>query len=118
MEAFKNRISYHPDQVKQVQVEDDTGHKQSKAIIKGGRLGMYPAGFRLYRKSKGLKYPPVIQCTEAEAMQLVGEAPMVYTRTIDLLDDKGNFVNSICYRSYNRRGKFLPAAGEVVQDGE
>lgn len=118
MDAFRNRISYHPDQVKQVQVEDETGQKQNKAVVKGGRLKMYPAGFRLYRKSQGLKYPPVIQCTEAEAMQLVGEAPMVYTRTIDLLDDHGNFINTISYRTYNRRGKFLSPVGEAVRDGE
>src|SRR5690625_653782 len=30
---------------------------QKKKFIKGGRLHLYPAGMKLYRKSKGVEYP-------------------------------------------------------------
>ena len=38
--------------------------QDSKAFIKGGRLGMYPTGMRLYRCSRGIRKPVVFETSE------------------------------------------------------
>ena len=94
---------------KGLRVVDDTdsaGNKASKGYVKGARLALYPAGFRLYRASRGIKRPTVFECSEEEAMQLVGAAPLTYEKTIRLCDEAdGNTINVINYRQYNAVAK-------------
>ena len=84
----------------------ENGEQTSKAYIKGGRLKFYPAGFRLYRASRGIKRPVITECTESEAMRFVGHAPLTYEKTIRLYNEIGNeTVNVINYRQFNSKGE-------------
>lgn len=88
-----------------VNTQDGQGNKQTKAVVKGVRLNLYPPGFRIYRTSRGIKKPRVVNCTEAEAMEEVGDAPMTFERTIKVMDDSGKGFNIINYRQYNKARK-------------
>lgn len=91
-------------------VQSRTG--KSKAIIKGGRLHMYPVGFRIFRYSKGIYLPEIRHCTEAEAMAAVQGAPLVYEKTITVNTAAGSCCNTINYRQYNRTRKAPQEGGE------
>ena len=91
--------------LKAVSAVDEQGNKQTKAIVKGARLKLYPPGFRIYRTSRGIKKPEVINCTEAEAMEEVGDAPLTFERTIKVTDDNGKGFNIINYRQFNKARK-------------
>lgn len=76
---------------------------QAKAVIKGARLGFYPVGFHLYRHSRGVKKPTVIQTTEAEACAIVGEAVLTFEKTIEISNEAGDVLNIINYRQYIKK---------------
>lgn len=95
--------------LKAVSVVDEQGNKQTKAIVKGARLKLYPPGFRIYRTSRGIKKPEVMNCTEAEAMETVGNAPLTFERTIKITDDSGQGFNIINYRQFNKARKAVQA---------
>jgi len=71
-----------------------------KAIIKGARLHMYPAGFHLYRCSRGIQKPEIYHVTEEEAQRLIGDAPLKFERTIEVINEAGMVQNIINYRQY------------------
>ena len=99
---------------KVVESTDKDGTRQTKAIVKGARLRLYPKGFRLFRKSRGIVPPRITDCTNAEAMREVGNAALTYEKTIKIVDDSGKSCNVINYRHYNKKRK---QAGGVL-DGE
>lgn len=76
--------------------------EKSKAYIKGGRIGMYPTGMRLYRCSKGIKKPVVSQMTEAEAQsELVAQnAMLTYEKTIALYESENGREKPITTYNY------------------
>lgn len=76
--------------------------RESKAVIKGARLHLYPAGFNIYRHSRGVKMPQVYKTTERKAREIVGDAPLTFEKTIELTDEAGEVQNVINYRQYNR----------------
>lgn len=86
---------------------DETKYKH-KAVVKGARLNLYPAGFNIYRHSRGVKMPQVYRTTEGKAQEIIGEAPLTYEATIELTDEAGEVKNVINYRQYNRAAN--PAA--------
>lgn len=90
---------------KVVETTDESGKQQSKSIVKGARLKLYPKGFRLFRKSRGIVPPTVTDCTNAEAMQEIGNAALTYEKTIRIVDDSGKTYNIINYRHYNKKRK-------------
>ena len=92
---------------KVVESANKGGKRQSKAIVKGARLKLYPKGFRLFRKSKGILPPTIKDCTEAEAMREIGSAVLTYEKTIKLVNDDahGKTCNIINYRHYNKKRK-------------
>lgn len=97
----------------EVEAEDEQGHKVKKAVIKGARLHLYPSGFNLYRCSRGVKRPEVLHMTEGEAQQIIGAAPLIYEKTIAVVDEAGETRNIINYRQYN---KSAPATQPGVTD--
>lgn len=101
------------DIIKEVEVTDCHGAKRKKSIIKGARLKLYPTGMRLYRCSKGIKKPLVTEMTEAEAQKLIGNAPLTFEKTIQLVDENGKVLNTISYRQYNR-AKGVAADGKAT----
>lgn len=90
---------------KVVKSTDKDGKRQTKAIVKGARLRLYPKGFRLFRKSRGIVPPVIKDCTEAEAMREIGNAALTYEKTIQIIDDSGKTCNVINYRHYNKKRK-------------
>jgi len=79
-----------------------THNGESKAIIKGARLKLYPTGFRLYRTSRGIKQPIIENCTNYKAMKKVQNSTMTYEKTIQLIDDNNKIINTINYRHFNQ----------------
>lgn len=81
-----------------------TGRKQgqSKAVIKGARLNLYPPGFNLYRCSRGIKRPEIWQTTEREAQAEISGMPLTYEKTISITDASGAVRNIINYRTYTK----------------
>lgn len=75
---------------------------KSKAVIKGARLRLYPAGFNLYRCSRGVKRPQIWKATEGEAQTLVEGAELTYEKTIAITNELGETLNVINYRNYQR----------------
>lgn len=102
--------------LKAATVTDEQGRKIRKAIVKGARLNLYPTGFRLFRTSRRIKRPEVIECTEAEAMKEIGDAPLTFERTIKIMDDNGQGFNVINYRQFNKARKKQPE-GVAGTDG-
>jgi len=96
--ATKGRIA-------EVDITNEQGKVQKKAIIKGARLRLYPPGFNLYRASRGVKRPEVWQTTEAEAQEVIGGAPLTYEKTIAITDEAGKVKNIINYRQYDIASK-------------
>lgn len=96
----------------EVETEDEQGHKVKKAVIKGARLHLYPPGFNLYRCSRGVKRPQVMQMTEWEAQRIIGTAPLTYEKTIAVTDSEGQTLNVINYRQYNRAKNQAGTAAE------
>lgn len=78
-----------------------------KAVIKGARLKMYPAGMNLYRCSRGVKKPEIYQMTEEDAQEIVRNSLLVYERTLAVTDATGKVANTIHYRQYNTVRKDL-----------
>lgn len=75
----------------------------SKQFLKGERLKYYPTGMNLYSSSHGMKRPEVEEMTNAEAMERVGDAELVYRETYSIgTDDKGNLIDK---RYYKKKGK-------------
>lgn len=101
---------------KMVESTDKDGKRQTKAIVKGARLRLYPKGFRLFRKSRGIVPPTITNCINAEAMREVGNAALTYEKTIKIVDDDGKTCNIINYRYYNKKRK--PKLTGGVPNGE
>lgn len=86
----------------EIETIDEHGRKQRKAVIKGARLHLYPAGFNLYRCTRGVKRPKVYETTEGAAQEIIGTAPLTYEKTVAVTDYEGQTLNIINYRQYNR----------------
>lgn len=84
------------------EVENEQGEKVKKSYIKGGRLGLYPPNFNLYRCSKGIKKPTVYYDSESEAQKKVGAGTLTFEKTIQLSDLDSQFTKTINYRYYNK----------------
>ena len=104
-QAMHSGNSIKGDGIKEVIYTGEDGAPVSKAIVKGGRLHLYPAGMRFFRVSRGIRRPEITKCTEREAMSIVGDAPLTFERTIAIGDDEIGLINTINYRTYNRKGK-------------
>lgn len=85
-----------PINVKEVEVN---GIK--KKFIKGGRLHFYPAGMNIYRCSRGIKRPTVINLSYDSAKKIVGAATPTYSTCTLIQDDDENIINTIVYEQYN-----------------
>lgn len=89
--------------INEVDVTGEDGTRQKKAIIKGARLSMYPPGFNIYRTSRGVKRPTESKMTEGEAQEIVGDAPLIYEKTLQVIDGAGDIRNTISYRTYIKK---------------
>ena len=97
-EAYKNGLA---NAGPVMDVKNGEGEER-KAVVKGARLALYPPGFHLFRHSRGIKHPKIIDCTEQEAMEIIGDAKLTFEKTIQLTDEQGRQVNVINYRHFNK----------------
>lgn len=104
-EAVENkRLSGSVEQlVKAVEYKDENGEKKTKYYIKGARLGMYPAGFNLYRNSRGVKKPIEEYCTEEEARKKVSAATLTFQSTNLYTNPEDGFECIIDKKYYNSK---------------
>lgn len=100
-DALKAGVDVRRYQIEEIESEDENGNKVPKAILKGARLPLYPAGFRIYRLSKGIQRPPMWYTTEAQAQELVKGIPLTYEQTIAIYSDADELINKVSYRTYN-----------------
>lgn len=87
--------------IKEVEFEDENGIRQTKKYIKGARLYMYPANFKLYRFSKGIVEPTVSVVPYEKAKEKASSAKLTFSKTIRLDDEESNFNNTLQYEYYN-----------------
>jgi hypothetical protein len=83
---------------KEVEIQGKT-----KRFIKGGRLNLYPSGMNIYRCSRGIRPPNIVYMQYDEAKKIVGALTPNYSKTINILDDSENIINSITYENYNMK---------------
>lgn len=95
--------NYNAKGFKVVESVEENSQRRSKAIVKGARLKLYPKGFRIFRKSKGIVAPEIISCTYAEALKEIGNSTLTYAKTIKISDDDGKTCNIINYRHYKKK---------------
>lgn len=72
---------------------------ETKKIIKGGRLYMYPTGMNLYRKSRGIVFPKKITTTYKNIKKIVGSAKPHYSTKYEI--QKDDFENTFQKEQYN-----------------
>jgi hypothetical protein len=99
------RLGVGGDAVKEVEAPDEDGKPVKKSVVKGARLKLMPKYVKLFRCSHGIKRPAVRKCTENEAMKIVGDSPLVYEKTICISNETEKLINTINYRTYDRKSK-------------
>lgn len=87
---------------KDIKIIESNGTK--KAILKGGRLSMYPAGMRLYRCSRGIQKPVVKYLDRVDAEGLCFTYPVQYESCFEIKSD--DYYNIVHTRQYNRNRWF------------
>lgn len=89
--------------VEPVEVIDHMG--QTKKVIKGSRLGMYPPGMNIYRHSRGVKQPEIIRTTYGQASAWLANSKETYKQLFEIVDDLGRRRNRLLKASYNSKRK-------------
>lgn len=86
------------------------GERAPKAVVKGGRLHMYPKGCHIYRASRNLEQPIIkkIRPGSAEHRALVNSGSIVYTSKLELSDNGTDgaaprLINRISQMQINRK---------------
>ena len=74
---------------------------KSKKVLKGARMALYPPGINIYRHSRGIKKPTVIDTTYGRAKEALSGSRKTYSRGFEILDENGNVVNRIWKASFN-----------------
>lgn len=75
---------------------------QSKAVLKGARLAMYPAGFNMIRHSRGVKEPEETFMAYSDAEKKTSGATEVFSSTSKLTDSETDFETVIYKAQYNK----------------
>lgn len=91
----------HGTSTKLVEVDED-GKKVTKAIIKGARLNLYPADFKMLRCSRGVKRPVAEMLTQEQANKKVSAATKTFESAVKLVDHENDFETVIIREQYNR----------------
>lgn len=82
---------------------------KKKKFIKGGRLHMYPSGMNLYRHSKGIVPPDIVEMLYQDIKKIVGCLRPNYSQTLTITDDlpfQKAILNQVTYEYYNTKRKF------------
>lgn len=116
----KNKALTHGLEIVEKTVTEN-GKKTRKAIVKGGRLHMYPSGMNLYRASRGLKKPQAEWMDSTDAKRKVQGATCTFRRgyEIKLVDDesgKEGVANIIIKEYYNVKCSDCQAVSDSSDD--
>jgi hypothetical protein len=82
-------------------IETDKTQK-TKALLKGARLHLYPAGFRIFRTSKGIKRPVKKTMTLREAEKQVAGMTKTYENSFRLIDEQTHFELEVNRQQFNK----------------
>lgn len=102
-EADKIGIHDPSAEQKEVEYKDEDGNLKKKKYVKGARLVMYPPGFHIFRWSKGIRKPEILQLEEREAKEKVSAATLTFEKTVQLIDPDRDFESTLNYRYYNAK---------------
>lgn len=86
--------------VKEIDVVDH-GKSVKKKYLKGARLHFYPAGFRLYRCSRGVNRPTSELIPYSEAKQKVSAVTLTFKKSVKVTDTNG-YTTTLTTFYYNR----------------
>lgn len=94
--------------VKGKSISDENGNKIDKAFVKGSRLHLYPVGFHLYRTSKGIKMPVLLNRFDNRALQMrdiahfTSAEAQTYSKALEYYSDKeATFINNIWFQRFD-----------------
>lgn len=82
---------------------EENGQKKTKRYIKGARLYMYPANFRIFRFSKGIKKPNVYYTDYETAIEKACGGAQTFSKAVMLIDENSDFADTIIYEYYNTK---------------
>lgn len=91
--------------IKECEISTTDGKKIKKAVIKGSRLGLYPAGFQIMRHSKGIKKPIQTMMSQIKAENKVKNTVKTFERAYKLIDEETGFELIIIKEQYNKARK-------------
>lgn len=82
-----------------------TKSNTDKAIIKGGRLHLYPVDMKIFTKSRGLVYPErrVMKYSEFKKKKKIQLHNLTLRKSIEITDKENNFSNVIIIEQYNKK---------------
>lgn len=84
------------------EIFDETSEQKKKPYVKGARLRLYPAGFRIFRCSRGIKRPTPEMMSLEDAETLTGKMALTYEKTVLLSDTENDFETVINTRYFNK----------------
>lgn len=88
-----------------------------KKYIKGGRLHLYPAGMKICRHSRGIKYPEVERVSPDDVIKKKASAgTLTFSSCFAVMADDGGVVNIIRKSYYN--SKRTPVSNNLVFEGD
>lgn len=81
----------------------DIKNVNEKAIIKGARLELYPAGFQIFRCSKGIKHPKETKMQYFEAQYILKkEDASLISKNAYIFETENGFLNAVYKTVYDR----------------
>ena len=87
------------------EIKEAIAGAESKYIVKGARLSMYPVGFHLYRCSKGIKAPIIRRDSYENIRRELGDLEPTYRSSIHITDKASGFENTITREFFSRNRK-------------
>lgn len=88
------------EELKDVQIPDEYGNKIPKKVIKGGRLGLYPSGTRIWRCSRNCVRPEVYHTSNEQAELNTIFDTLTYESTKSIEDTETGFSSIINRRIF------------------
>lgn len=85
-------------------VGKDVAVKEGKAVIKGERLKLIPVGVNLYRASRGIKRPTVLNIEYGEAIKMLETDgySLVNRSAVRIEEPESGFSNTVVYERYKK----------------
>lgn len=107
LSAYLSDIEVPGDKVEGLKGRSDLVEKdvkgQKKSFLKGARLGFYPTGVNIYRKSKGIKVPTEEKLKYKDVQKKLGSAKPNFKYGMELIDSDKEFRNTLIKEQYNLR---------------